>query len=74
MSIHGEPLMNARRLTRKAYFVDEKAVRRARKALGVDTDAEAVRLSLERVAEMDDFWRLMDRTRGRLVPGEIESP
>jgi hypothetical protein len=31
-------------LKRKAFFVDERAVRRARKALAVATDAEAIRL------------------------------
>ncbi len=58
-------------LKRRAFFVDETAVRRARRALGVKTDAEAVRMSVERVAEMEAFWRLMARTRGRLKPGSI---
>lgn len=39
-------------LKRKALFVDEVAVRRARRALGATTDAEAVRLSVERAS-----WR-----------------
>jgi Arc/MetJ family transcription regulator len=60
--------------TRKSFFVDEKAVRRARKALGVSTDAEAVRLSLERVVEMEKFWRFMAETRSSLAPGSIEAP
>lgn len=60
-------------LKRKAFFVDEKAVRRARKALGAATDAEAIRTSLERVAEMEDFWRFMKRTRHSLKPGSIEA-
>lgn len=58
-------------LKRKAFFVDEMAVRRAKRALGVKTDAEAVRMSVERVAEMEAFWRLMTRSRGRLKPGSI---
>jgi hypothetical protein len=57
---------------RKSFFVDEKAVRRARKALGVATDAEAVRLSLERIVEMEEFWRFMADTRKSLKPGSIE--
>ncbi len=60
-------------LKRKAFFVDEGAVRRARKALGAQTDAEAIRTSLERVAEMEDFWRFMKRTRHSLRPGSIET-
>ena len=59
-------------LKRKAFFVDEATVRRARKALGAATDAEAIRGSLERVAEMEDFWRFMQRTRRSLRPGSIE--
>ncbi|MBI3767605.1 MAG: hypothetical protein HY271_03800 [Deltaproteobacteria bacterium] len=60
-------------LKRKTFFVDEKAVRRARKLLGAATDAEAIRTSLERVAEMEDFWRFMKRTRHSLKPGSIEA-
>lgn len=62
------------RYTRKSFFVDEKAIRRARKALGVHTDAEAVRLAVERVVEMAEFWRFMAATRGSLRPGSIEAP
>lgn len=63
----------ASHLKRKAFFVDEVAVRRAKRALGVATDAEAVRLSVERVAEMEEFWRFMRRTRGKLKPRTIET-
>lgn len=59
---------------RKSFFVDEKAVKRARKTLGVATDAEAVRLSLDRVVEMEEFWRFMVATRKSLKPGSIEVP
>jgi Arc/MetJ family transcription regulator len=62
------------RYTRKSFFVDEKAIKRARKALGVGTDAEAVRAAVERVVEMEEFWRFMAQTRGLLEPGSIESP
>jgi hypothetical protein len=58
-------------LKRKAFFVNEATIRRAKKALGVATDAEAVRASLECVAEMDEFWRFMQRTRRSLKPGSI---
>ena len=39
------------RLKRKAFFVDERVLREARTALGVESDAEAVRMSVERIAE-----------------------
>jgi hypothetical protein len=64
----------APRYTRKSFFVDTKAVSRARKALGVGTDAEAVRLALERVVESEEFWRFMATSRGRLKPGSLETP
>lgn len=61
-------------LKRKSFFVDEKKLGRARKALGVDTDAEAVRLSIEWVAEMEEFWKFMSRTRRKLKPGSVSGP
>ncbi len=61
-------------LKRRAFFIDEQALRRARKALGAATDAEAVRMSVERVAEMEDFWRFMERTRASVKRGSIEAP
>jgi hypothetical protein len=61
-------------LTRKAFFVDEGVLRRARKALGVATDAEAVRLSVGRVAEMEEFGRFMRRSRRLLTPGSFRAP
>ena len=61
-------------LKRKAFFVDERVLERAKRALGVSTDAEAVRLSMERVAEMDVFWRFMRRSRRKLKPGSVELP
>lgn len=61
-------------LKRKAFFVDERAVRRARRVLGAESDAEAIRLSVERIAEMEDFWRFMQRTRKGVKRGSIEMP
>jgi hypothetical protein len=49
-------------------------LQRAKKALGVPTDAEVVRLSLERAAEMEEFWRFMHQNRRMLKPGSIKSP
>ncbi len=59
-------------LRRKSFFVNPRAVRKAQKVLRVGTEAEAVRVSLERVADMEDYWRFMTRTRRSLNPGSIE--
>ena len=61
-------------LTRKSFFIDTGTLRRARRVLRVQTDAEAVRMSLERVAEMDAFWRFMTKSRRALSPGSIQAP
>jgi len=61
-------------LKRKSFFVDERAVHRAREALGTATDAEAIRVSVERIAEMEEFWRFMDRSRRKVKSGSIETP
>ena len=62
------------RYRRRSFFVDDQAVRRARKALGVGTDSEAVRVAVERVAEMEEFWRFMRKSRGALKPGSFRAP
>jgi hypothetical protein len=62
------------RLKRKSFFVDEKRLGQARKALGVHTDAEAVRLSIEWVAEMEAFWKFLSKSRGKLEPGSMSAP
>lgn len=54
--------------------MDEHSLRRAKKALGLRTDAEVVRAAVDRVAEMEEFWRFMAETRGILEPGSVESP
>lgn len=61
------------RYTRKSFFVNPEAIDQARKALGVGTDAEAVRLAVDRVVEMEKFWRFMTDTRASLEPGSIEA-
>jgi len=62
------------RLKRKAFFVDERVLREARTALGVASDAEAVRISVERIAEMEAFWQFMKNSRRTLVVGSIGRP
>jgi hypothetical protein len=49
--------------------VDERTLRRARKALGVETDEEVIRLSVERIADMEAFWLFMKSGRGTLRSG-----
>lgn len=62
------------KLKRKSFFVDETALHRAKKALRVKTNAEVIRLSVERVAEMEEFWEFMKKSRRTLQPGSLERP
>jgi hypothetical protein len=61
-------------LKRKSYFVNEAAVHRARRALGAATDSEAVRLSVESIAEMEEFWRFIKRSKRTLPPDSLGMP
>jgi hypothetical protein len=60
------------KLKRKSYFVDEPALSLAKKVLGVKTEAEVIRLSVERVTEMEEFWKFMKKTRRSVKPGTVE--
>ena len=62
------------KLKRKSFFINEGKLRQAKKALGAKTDAEVVRLSVERVAEMEEFWGFMKKSRQSLKPGSLETP
>jgi len=62
------------RLKRKSFFVDELALQRAKKALGAKTDAEVIRFSVERIAEMEAFWQFMNKSRHILKLGSFEGP
>ena len=53
---------------RKAFFVEAHMIKRAKRLLRLRTDAEVIRESIERVVEMEEFWRFMDETKGRLKP------
>lgn len=61
------------RLKRRSFFIDEGTLRRARKALKLSTDSEAIRVSVERIAEMEEFWGFMKKSRNKLQPGSIEA-
>ncbi len=74
MKSHGGRRQTEPRLKRKAFFVDERVLREARTALGVESDAEAVRISVERIAEMEAFWQFMKNNRRTLAVGSIGRP
>jgi hypothetical protein len=61
-------------LKRKSFFVDEQTLLRAKRLLGVETDAEVIRLSVERVVDMEEFWQFMNKTRKSIAAGSIEEP
>ena len=63
----------ATKLKRKSFFIDERELDAARRALGVDTDAEAVRLALREIARMKVLGRFMEKTRGSLSSGSFSS-
>ncbi len=61
-------MASAIRKVRKAFFVEPRKIKQAKRLLGLRTDAEVIRESIERVVEMEEFWRFMDKTKGRLKP------
>jgi hypothetical protein len=61
------------KLTRKSFFVDERELEEARRALGAETNAEAIRTALREVARMKGLARFMTRTRGSLRPGSFSA-
>jgi hypothetical protein len=62
------------KLKRKPYFVDERALKRAKKVLGVQTEAEAIQLSVERVVEIEEFWDFIKISRCSLKPASVKKP
>jgi hypothetical protein len=60
------------KLKRKSFFVDESMLRQAKKVLGVKTDAEVIRLAVERIVEMEEFWKFMQKSRHTLKLGSLE--
>jgi hypothetical protein len=61
-------------LKRKAFFVDERKLRRAKKLLGLASEGEVVRVAAERAVDMEEFWELMEKTRGVVELGSFEEP
>jgi uncharacterized protein YjbK len=68
----GDQVRKETTLTRKSFYIDTSTLRRAKRALRVRTDAEAIRLSLERVAEMEAFWQFMTKNQGVLKRGSVQ--
>jgi hypothetical protein len=62
------------KLKRRAFFVDDRALQQAKKVLGVKTDAEVIRLAVERIVEIEEFWQFMEKSRRTLQPGSVEEP
>jgi hypothetical protein len=62
------------KLKRKAFFVDERKIRKAKKILGLNSEAEVVRVAVDRTLEMEEFWRFMEETRNSIEPGSLELP
>ena len=61
-------------LKRKAFFIDEQSLQRAKKALGVRNGCRCGARLIEWVTEMEEFWRFMRRTRGKLGRGALREP
>lgn len=64
--------MVKRQLKRKSFFIDETVLHRAKRLLRASSDAEAIRLSLERVAEMERYWQFMESSRDKLPSGSFD--
>ena len=62
------------KLKRKSFFIDERDLEAARRVLGVETDAEAVRMALREIAQMRALARFMEKTRASLRPGSFSAP
>ena len=62
------------RLKPQSFLVAESALHRAKKAWGASTDARVVRVSVERIAEMEAFWNFLKQSRRFLKPGSLRRP
>lgn len=65
-------MVDAIRKIRKAFYVDPRLIKRAKRLLGLRTEAEVVRLSVERMVEMEEFWQFMNKAKGTLKPGSFQ--
>jgi len=63
--------MRAKKMVRKSYFVEPTMVRKAMKVLGANSEAEAIRISVENMVEMTEFWKFMDKTSKSVKKGSF---
>ena len=59
------------RKVRKAFYVEPRLIKRAKRLLGLRSDADVVRKSVERLVEMEEFWCFMDKSKRTLAPGSF---
>ncbi len=57
---------------RKSYFIDPDIVKKAVKVLGVNSEAEAIRISVQRIVEMAEFWDFMDESTNSVKRGSFK--
>jgi hypothetical protein len=56
-------------LKRKPFLVDERMLCQTKKVPRVNTAAETIRLAVERIVAMEEFWKFMEEGRHTLKPG-----
>jgi hypothetical protein len=59
------------RKIRKTFYVEPRMIKRAKRLLGLRTEAEVVQRSVECIVEMEEFWQFMDKTRGAAKGGSF---
>jgi hypothetical protein len=64
----------ASKIETKSLFHRRSRPPTSKKVLGVKTDAEVIRLAVERIVEMEKFWQFMEKSRRTLQPGNVEEP
>jgi len=59
-------------LVRRSFFVDPRVIGRLRRALGVRSDAQAVRLVAQWYVESESLKTYLRKTAGTLRPGDFD--
>ena len=62
----------ATKKVRKSYFVDVDMIKKAKRLLGVNSEAEAIRISVQRMVEMAKFWSFMDKASNSVKKGSFK--
>lgn len=62
--VYACPMEHAAALDRKAFFVEAKALKSARRILRARSDGETVRMALARVKEIEESWKPLLRLAG----------